>query len=735
MKKIFLLLTFALALTSAATNITTGGNQQLKKQAATHPNGVAVDQPLKFMNEPGKANKTKFTASNNKRPSGTMKAYNRYGGAIIYNGETGVWACKQSGNAYVIFGDDGKVYLRNPIYGINLNYDFWVEGTLNEDGTKITVPMGQTMYEEGGNELVLCWGSTKLSYGSDLYKWCDFTIDESVDEVVYTIEGDCIYLEGTEGDATAAYPDNYTMTGLSAVWAGTTEWCGFLDCGTEYIEGHDVNFPKMINEQPEGELVEYLRYGESITRMMLYEQSGKLYVVYGTDGKVYLKNPIYGLPVFTYERDCWMEGTLSADGKTITMPMDQYVYWNWNDEHGIMLKNLTLDVDAEGYVTLTINEDVTEMTFTIDGNTLTLDGTSGDMYADWPTSFTGLGGVWDIDELPFATYLDWNTYFLKVVPAVPADPSLDEAETGYVKPWYDCGDESGRSVFRHHIKLEDVDGNPLDAEHVTYTIFTDDQPYTFTAWPPYIPEDTDELPYNLYLDYVSPDWTYFARTNAEGYEPLFTTRIGIQVYYTVNGVRNASHIRYYYLVPTYVEYGVPANPTADKWYDSGNENGYSRFFYTVSKYTTDGEPMDPNRIYFSIFTDDDQLFTYDASKYTHDFQEDVTLVPYNHIGVDVRNTFSYIYRTNAEGYDPFFNHQIGIQSYYLCDNGEMTASDIIYLEVFEPVGAIDEVNAGKTVAGVKYYNMAGQQMSEPNGICIAVTTYTDGTASAVKVVR
>ena len=48
---------------------------------------------------------------------------------------------------------------------------------------------------------------------------------------------------------------------------------------------------------------------------------------------------------------------------------------------------------------------------------------------------------------------------------------------------------------------------------------------------------------------------------------------------------------------------------------------------------------------------------------------------------------------------------------------------------------LDEVNGGKTVAGVRYFNMAGQEMSEANGICIAVTTYTDGTTSAVKVMK
>jgi len=49
--------------------------------------------------------------------------------------------------------------------------------------------------------------------------------------------------------------------------------------------------------------------------------------------------------------------------------------------------------------------------------------------------------------------------------------------------------------------------------------------------------------------------------------------------------------------------------------------------------------------------------------------------------------------------------------------------------------SVDEVNGEKAVAGVRYYNLAGQEMQEANGMTIVVTTYTDGTTSAVKVMK
>ena len=55
--------------------------------------------------------------------------------------------------------------------------------------------------------------------------------------------------------------------------------------------------------------------------------------------------------------------------------------------------------------------------------------------------------------------------------------------------------------------------------------------------------------------------------------------------------------------------------------------------------------------------------------------------------------------------------------------------------VITPKTGVNELVNGKAVAGVRYFNMAGQEMQEANGVTIVVTTYTDGTTSAVKVMK
>ena len=65
--------------------------------------------------------------------------------------------------------------------------------------------------------------------------------------------------------------------------------------------------------------------------------------------------------------------------------------------------------------------------------------------------------------------------------------------------------------------------------------------------------------------------------------------------------------------------------------------------------------------------------------------------------------------------------------------GENVSKDVAY--EFTVATALDELMSGKTVAGVRYFNMAGQEMQQAEGLTIVVTTYTDGTTNAVKVVK
>ena len=74
---------------------------------------------------------------------------------------------------------------------------------------------------------------------------------------------------------------------------------------------------------------------------------------------------------------------------------------------------------------------------------------------------------------------------------------------------------------------------------------------------------------------------------------------------------------------------------------------------------------------------------------------------------------------------------------YAVAPGKLPSEQIAYEFVVEPepLTGISEMMTGKTVAGVRYFNLAGQEVTEANGLTIVVTTYTDGTTSAVKVMK
>ncbi len=83
----------------------------------------------------------------------------------------------------------------------------------------------------------------------------------------------------------------------------------------------------------------------------------------------------------------------------------------------------------------------------------------------------------------------------------------------------------------------------------------------------------------------------------------------------------------------------------------------------------------------------------------------------------------------------WFNAEVdekGVTIYQYYPGGHLT----VY-RLTNGTGDVEELlnDTNKVVAGVRYYNIMGQEMKEANGITIVVTTYTDGSHSAAKVIK
>ena len=312
---------------------------------------------------------------------------------------------------------------------------------------------------------------------------------------------------------------------------------------------------EIITEQPEGNVVSYTRSGGYMTASLYgfnsQEQTGQMKITYASDNKtVYLLDPL----AYGEGTGVWVQGELSTDGTTITVPLGQYVAYNEEYGYGLILawgETSMIDLgDDFYYVEFTPEEGVETVTYAVDAEQgiITMLNSEGDVSADYPNNLLahGLAGVWS-DDQSIAT-IEWGTTFTplaQATAAVPADPeALD---------FFDCGDESGYTRFDFNINLKDVDGNELHADLVTYSIYIDqDQLFTFDA-ATYgagngFDEDMTEIPYGFSGEDFYLRRVYFYRTNS-GDNPLLTWRIGIQTHYTVDGVRNSSNIVYLEVFP------------------------------------------------------------------------------------------------------------------------------------------------------------------------------------------
>lgn len=331
---------------------------------------------------------------------------------------------------------------------------------------------------------------------------------------------------------------------------------------------------EIITEQPEGTVVAYSRSGEYMTASLYgYEsmqQTGQMKITYANDGKtVYLLDPL----AYGEGTGVWVQGELSDDGTTITVPLGQYVAYNEDYGYGLILalgETTLIDLgDDFYYVWFMPDEGIETVTYAVDAasGVITLVGSEGDASADFPNNLLahGLAGIWSDDE-SIAT-IEWGTTLTPLGDAVPAVPANPEA-----LEFFDCGNESGYTRFDFNINLFDVDGNQLRADLVTYSIYTDqDELFTFDA-ATYgaangFDEDMTEIPYGFSGEDFYLRRVYFYRTNS-GDNPLLNWRIGIQVHYTVDGVRNSSDIVYLEVIPNSIE-GVQSgkNVVAERYYN------------------------------------------------------------------------------------------------------------------------------------------------------------------------
>ncbi|GEM_PF-1096124 len=236
------------------------------------------------------------------QPQGELRSYARSGKCYVTQNQQ-LYYSTQSGTIEIVFGNDNKVYFKDIINGTS--YGTWVEGTLSQDGSTITVPLGQNIYYE--SEYNACIVLNRLAWDNET----GFAPTEAT-EITYSVSAEgVISLQNSDEDHT-----------VGGIWSDDNSiglYGDYESVYTPYTPNTDVVTP------PDGMA--------SITAPM----SGTYYASIGADGEAISSTVTIGLVgseiyiqgLVAQMPEVWVKGTIGTDG-TVSIPVTYLGEYNGN---------------------------------------------------------------------------------------------------------------------------------------------------------------------------------------------------------------------------------------------------------------------------------------------------------------------------------------------------------------------------------------------------------------------
>lgn len=381
----------------------------------------------------------------------------------------------------LLFDNDGTVYFHD----IMVDVGGWTRGRL--DGNKITVDLPALQYWYDGFSDGVCLAAVKRIKDADGNLTCVYQKD--ITSVEFTVADD--------GTISLVSPGE--EIGIGLVYTGDASFVGFAD-----LTQTRVPFDKKVNEMPAGN-PETWCVRESDTYMRTID-------VARNDDRIYLKGVFESMP------DAVIKGNVSDDSKKVSLEADQYLglfqdymsdvniaymlfgHRDGNDIHwyeaGIPLE-LTADFE-QGRLAAAVNDYL-------------------------------LGNVWNTEPRYFEYIGGFSARRYRQTLNTPMAPCGLNYESTF--------EEYGYNRFTFSLPNISTDGEMLDPECYSYSIFFDGVPYRFMPseyedFQDIAPDGLERIPYSL-----STGWEVYADKAVRDliiYKNDFS-RIGVQGYYTVGG--------------------------------------------------------------------------------------------------------------------------------------------------------------------------------------------------------
>lgn len=495
----------------------------------------------------------------------------------------------------------------------------------------------------------------------------------------------------------------------------------------------------IIDAQPEGKLHANLYFsGESFVDMMGYEAQlpfdgiwGK--IVEAPDNKtIYINNPIGA-----YYSDAWIKGERTT-GDTIEVKLpQQFVHEEYDgmSTDAWLYKLVPVKVEQDGETYTTFKPDSTSQTVkyvwrndsivlvntTQDSKLLGMCTEAGEWYGygDYIQQYTVF------DQQPVApkdetkatqmsiTYYDSGQMYGRVKKAVREGNDIyiaglnENIPSGWAK-----GTISGnKATFSGHQYMG------LDTVTASYAFF---EPVSHNmVWDSEIGDSIENL---TLADAITFD--YDADKGTLSTDSTFVANQGYKMFNQVFTYDGAT------IEPWTEKAATPLAVDAStmSYMPFSEEYGYGLLAFAPSEFDADGYILDANKLYYSIYLDDDVL-TIDPDEYKL-FPYETTEIPFTYS--DMLDFVNYaglwqVY-TFVTGID-----RIGVQMIYK-GGGEVRKSAITYISATdEDLSAVSNVAQTGKVAGVTYTDLSGRRVSRPDkGLFIQTTRLADGTITTSK---
>ena len=401
----------------------------------------------------------------------------------------------KSGIAMRVCRDADTLYFHNPFCSREaIGAKGVIKGTIDADNI-ITIPLDQVTYTYQNPD----------EPNPELRYWkvgmCYFEINEGPGYKNYYVKG---MPEATQYQFRLD-PETGVITSLEEN-TFMCEYEALADGRRQYLYQFGGNYtmtpyvPETI-EVPEGAQYERYIYNYSFDGKDLV----KVIDVAFHENKIYVEGILVD--------DAWMVGEI-ADGVVTFEPgqklgiySDQFVEYVSGEYLGMNYVTGAEEYASAPNLQMTISEDNKQLYF-ISENTVFM--------------LTNGWSVLKVIKKPSLLYFN-------EIPATPADPELKDANID--NTW---------AGIEFYIRPKDVDGNFINPEYITYSVFLDNELYEFVPGIYNVMEAISEMPYG-FCDYLGFD------LYADGdlhrvffYGELFKS-IGVEVYYTVKGERRKSN--------------------------------------------------------------------------------------------------------------------------------------------------------------------------------------------------